>query len=299
MGYNTGLWGPLFWSMLYHFAKHNRQENRPSMVKLLSVLHHILPCIYCRRSSFLFVKQIDWSSNDWDVILYTLKNNVNKKLFDQQYRQHEALMTTTTINHTDELFYHTSSNLDLSAIDDQSLRAELSQIPKSDTSHYANSMYPSNWLMGRSLMSHKDVHTDTNNRLFGIEQDDYSHIELDPLTINDSSLQCQTYEYRPVISIDTFKKKQQRPYDDFNLTQYLYLLHYIIIDFAKRGDSLAPLLIFLTSCKTLWRGKWTCDLSTLYDTEQSLISDKEDTLYRWLKDNMKQNHIDFVHELDQ
>lgn len=101
---NTLIWGPFFWAMLIELSRHVHQSpvTTRQFLLLCHTLHHVLPCIYCRRSSIGFLQKVDLrkyvKGNRMPEAIYRLKECVNEKLHNQDcpesYKKHPSLSKT-------------------------------------------------------------------------------------------------------------------------------------------------------------------------------------------------------------
>jgi hypothetical protein len=78
------LWGPLFWKLLIELSNHAGESTltKRQFIVLCSTLHHVLPCIYCRKSSIGFMQRLDILKylDNLPEFVYMLKEEVNIKL---------------------------------------------------------------------------------------------------------------------------------------------------------------------------------------------------------------------------
>lgn len=123
MGFDTLVWGPYFWKLLFELSIHCGKSpiTTRKFIILCSTLHHVLPCIYCRRSVIRFLQRVDVrnfldgvklhneintneiNTNETEIdktemdkteigneenmlpnFVYEMKEQVNKKLFSQE-----------------------------------------------------------------------------------------------------------------------------------------------------------------------------------------------------------------------
>ncbi len=99
-GIKTSFWGPHAWNFLfstiagsypikYDNKDKNHQKILKSFINMFNSLKETLPCIYCRESYKIFLKELPIvnytsSRNDMMFWLYSLHDKVNKKLIEQE-----------------------------------------------------------------------------------------------------------------------------------------------------------------------------------------------------------------------
>lgn len=87
---NTASWGPDGWKLLhsiaYCYTYEKDNEDRKKVKRFFMSIKHLLPCVYCRRSYSLYMKELPIENyNNVFYHLYLIHNKVNKKLRDQGY----------------------------------------------------------------------------------------------------------------------------------------------------------------------------------------------------------------------
>jgi hypothetical protein len=112
-GMKTSFWGPNAWNFLFcsilgtypEKIDNNNKSHikiKQEFKKLFNSLCYIMPCIFCRESYKLFIKELPLDNHLDSRInlcfwLYKLKDKVNKKLIKQELEcfkyEHEKLLT--------------------------------------------------------------------------------------------------------------------------------------------------------------------------------------------------------------
>lgn len=87
MGVKTSVWGPYAWMVLEGLSKiaNSSRECLNEYINILLLIPTILPCIHCRRSTFIFLTTGDTCINKLNCIsatthIYLLHEAVNHKL---------------------------------------------------------------------------------------------------------------------------------------------------------------------------------------------------------------------------
>lgn len=99
-GMKTSFWGPNAWNFLfcsilgtYPQIINNKDKNhikiKKEFINLFNSLAYIMPCIFCRESYKIFIKEMPINDylvgqNELCFWLYKLKDKVNKKLIKQE-----------------------------------------------------------------------------------------------------------------------------------------------------------------------------------------------------------------------